>query len=627
MKNLKKISKENAYNKLKDFYKENYDKTYYLVFNEYIDDCQGYQCSHDSKIAKRNKRVAYYSTDENKAKHRENIDRIVIDADEGVYKALGKIQTLLNNLKCEYWIIAGTDKKDKPSDSGSIVIMFQPMKANKNKFNTLMRCFNLHVGDLLNVGYMHKNPQWEGVNVFEKIQGDIIDFDTLYNKTLSFYGLSEIEIEEKYKELSKKEYAKKCISELSKEKPDANKVQKNYEKSHKEEELTEKVNSFLNNPNIGKTIKPIDYALFILYWEFYFDSYYDKDFGTPISIKEKFGYTEKIENLLFAKARIIFEKVKYCTSETKLRALGFISREIEHIKEVNCIWREKGLKKRRKIQNEKNERIIELNRLIRLNKITEAERIELKELTCKKTYKKKVRNLVSCTMELEDYNDSITKNEITINTDTIANNEKKKRGKYETLFINEKEGTIITKDSFVENYCGGKCYDITRQTKRFGFRKFLKINNKTKNIVYIDDKPKEEKIKINSDIWEWMNETNKEEYEYIVVADEINPNVIYSSIPKKYVPIKKNDCLSINTCEEDYYKSLHNYYITYPHLTCKNEDYDKELYYYNNSFLYIPPTDEMCNNELLDDDYTRFMNDDNYIKQLDNHNKFTSHYI
>ena len=137
-----KVNEQSVNEKLKDFYKENYSKVYYLLKNRY-NEVEGLNLKHTYNRCVEAKRISYFTTDDTKFNHRKTIDRLVIDADNGVYNCLRRISPLLTSLNIEYWIILGTDKTDKPSDSGSIIIMYNPEKIHKDKFRLLVKCFNL----------------------------------------------------------------------------------------------------------------------------------------------------------------------------------------------------------------------------------------------------------------------------------------------------------------------------------------------------------------------------------------------------------------------------------------------------------------------------------------------------
>jgi hypothetical protein len=233
------------------FYRGNYGKMYHLPLNGYGEVDPKYNFHNNPKIVEC-KRVSYSSFDKKKTHWRDFIDRIIIDADEGYKTAVEKLRDLIDELKFEYWIIAGTDKPEKPQDSGSIVIMFQEVKAtkeNRDKFNNLMHCFNLYVGDPLNTGYSHKAPEWKGTNLVKEIPGSILDFDELYRGVLNFYNHTPKEVETLYKEREMCEYDKKFDVEVQKgdNEISGNKLSKYYEKSHKTEEQTALIQLFLND--------------------------------------------------------------------------------------------------------------------------------------------------------------------------------------------------------------------------------------------------------------------------------------------------------------------------------------------------------------------------------------------
>jgi hypothetical protein len=259
MKNLKVKSYEknqkelepNVWKDAKEFYRDNFGKVWHLLPNIYGEDEPKGNFHNNPKIAEC-KRVSYRATNEGKKIHRDYIDRIVIDADEGVYPTLTKMRGLIRALNFEYWIIAGTDKPEKPADSGSIVIMFQPLRAteeNKKRFKNLMRCLNLSVGDPLNTGYAHKSPEWKGTTVKEKIPGSILNFDHLYNGVLKYYKHTADEVDTLFMEKKKCEYDKKFDAELQKgeDELNINALCNHYNNSHKTEEQTALIQLFRND--------------------------------------------------------------------------------------------------------------------------------------------------------------------------------------------------------------------------------------------------------------------------------------------------------------------------------------------------------------------------------------------
>jgi hypothetical protein len=219
-------------------------KIYYLTTNPY-DETEDRIYKHTNPIVKNIKRVSYFSTyptdedGEQKVNWRKNIDRIVIDADEGIENTIPIIQPILDSLNCEYWIIAGTDKKDKPYDSGSIVIMFNPVEGTmiREKFQLLVKCLNIHAGDVRNIGYMHKNPQWNYVHTFKKYGKHIVSFEKLYQTVFDHFNKSEDDVEYIYDIMSKDAYTNDLIDELSKEHPKRSRALRLYYRTHRDPDL------------------------------------------------------------------------------------------------------------------------------------------------------------------------------------------------------------------------------------------------------------------------------------------------------------------------------------------------------------------------------------------------------
>jgi hypothetical protein len=96
----------------KEFYRDNYGKVYHLLPNGYGEkEVNPRMNFHNNPKIVECKRVSYWGFKKEKKNHRYYIDRICIDADEGVYQTLTKLRQLFKKLNLEYWIIAGTDKK------------------------------------------------------------------------------------------------------------------------------------------------------------------------------------------------------------------------------------------------------------------------------------------------------------------------------------------------------------------------------------------------------------------------------------------------------------------------------------------------------------------------------------
>ena len=473
--------------KLRDFLDEDYNKVYYLLPNRY-GDVKGQTLSKSNVLCKEAKRMSLYryydkDVDNMKPNHRTTINKLVIDADEGVYKTLSKIQGLLRELQLEYWIVVGTDNPTKPTDSGSIIIKFQRDRINKKRFGVLVKCLNMqNGGDLLNIGYMFKNPQWNHVKTFEKIQltENSISFESLYNGVLNYYNITEDEVIEQYSILSKNEFDDKVLKELAKDIPDPNVVKSCYYRCNQTPELTEKVEKYLNNTNLIQKHKqkPTQYARYMIVFDTYFNPIYDREFERPMDVKEKYNISEGEERYWYAEARQGFNE--YALGIKDFQALGFNSNEIEHILSSKRIMLEVGHKRRKENNTARIEEIKDLNKLKLQNRITKEQEIELKKLTEK--------NAKTSTF--------IIKGETKTKAQYITNIKRDIFAK-EYIFMNY----TITKDYIIENFFGGNDTGKFREKiKKFGIVQSVRYDNKTKHLLKEADREKRRIEKENEKI-------------------------------------------------------------------------------------------------------------------------------
>jgi hypothetical protein len=329
-------------NKLEDFYKDNWRKMYYLNINQY-DETEGRNYKHTNPIVKDIKRVSYFSifptegNGEEKANWRKNIDRIVIDCDEGIAKSLPTILPVLDKLQCEYWVISGTDKPNKPYDSGSIVIMFNPIEGTmiRDKFQLLVKCLNIHLGDVRNIGYMHKNPLWNHVHTFTKYGNNIVSFESLFNMIFNHFNKSEDDVEEIYDNMVKDAYTNDLIDELAKEHPKRSRCLSLYYRSHRDQDLKLQLDNLITNGE-KELLSPSQYAKYLLIHEFFFENpKYNKIIIKPVDLMTKYGISEKQEAYIFKKVRknINVYKVSY----NELRLLGFFDSQVSKISYVKTL--------------------------------------------------------------------------------------------------------------------------------------------------------------------------------------------------------------------------------------------------------------------------------------------------
>jgi hypothetical protein len=323
-----KDTKGDTLSKLEDFYKDNLRKIYYLSTNIY-DETEGRNYKHTNPTVKNIKRVSYFSIDPlnedetPRTNWRKNIDRIIIDCDEGIAKCLPVIQPILDTLDCEYWVIAGTDKENKPKDSGSIVIMFKPIEGItiRKKFQSLVRCLNIHLGDVRNIGYMHKNPLWEKVHTFSKYGNNIPSFNELYNIIFDYFNISYDDVNIIYDNMVKDAYTKDLIDELSKEHPKRSRALSLYYRTHRDSNLKLQLDNLMLSDN-KDILSPKQYAKYLLIHEYYFENpKYNKIIIKPLDLITKYGISEKQEAYIYKKVRQNFNVFKI--SDNELRLLGF----------------------------------------------------------------------------------------------------------------------------------------------------------------------------------------------------------------------------------------------------------------------------------------------------------------
>jgi hypothetical protein len=480
--NFKTTSPQTLDEKLHDFLDEDYNKVYYLIKNEYGDD-RGRKLKHSNELCKEAKRMSlfkYYDVDEKdmKANHRTSINKLVIDADNGVYKSITRLKGLIDTLGLEYWIIRGTDKPNKHPDSGSLIIKFQRERVNKEKFQTLVKCLNIHSGgDIMNIGYMFKNPQWKGVKGFEHINcggTELISFDELYEGTLNFYGTTAEEINEQHKELSQKEFDQKVLVELNKEIPDPQLIRSWYYRSSKTPELTQKVEQYLNNSERVKRHKMSkkQYAKYLIIWDVFFGQ--NKKNNSPKSLKEQFAITDKEVNYWDIKVKEdpLFNPFNPLIFSIKqIQSYGFNSQEVEHILCVQKIMLEKGQKTKKENRDAKRKRIIELNQKVFEQKITEEELIELYKLTKHKNYEKGNFTIKGKSKPIEQ----------TLLLVKLPFSYKNKL--YQKEYIDE-NNNILTKEYIVEYYLGGvEKKQFRKQITKFGIRQYSRNWDENRNLI------------------------------------------------------------------------------------------------------------------------------------------------
>jgi len=480
--------------KTKNFYKEN--KFYYLIPNEF-GDVVGRSMKENNPKCKEAKRVSYYSTDEKKANYRKYIDRITLDADEGVNNAIGVIKPILTKLNAEYWLISGTDKANKPKDSGNIIILFNPVlfdevKNIKNKkgqvlkhgkFAILLRCLNLcnkHL-DPLHTGYMHKNPIWVHVEQFEKYGDTVVDFDVLYNETLSYFNLTEEEIIKQYDILLKAEYTKKVLDELEKEIPNPNKITQCFIKSDKNKELEVKVNDFLSDINKTKQYEQSKktYAYCNLIRENFLT---DPIFFPIIPLKDKYNIDEKEAQYWYTNAKKNFDV--FTLNPFSLMSLGFDAWEIERIVEVKNLMLEKGQETKKTNRDEAIERFKFLNILKNSQGLTDNEEVEKWNLYQKITNKKNAK-IYSGIWREQNISFSIYIEYIF--SYLSENREKFMQCKKAKEYLNKKyqdeNNNIYTGAFIAENFFYWNVYNFSLQIEKFGLIQMKNIYDKNRNII------------------------------------------------------------------------------------------------------------------------------------------------
>jgi len=148
------------------------------------------------------KRMCYYSK-------RQTIDRVVIDADNGISKI--NDLSVLNTKICS---IIGTSNPSKPSDSASILIFFKEMPMDKVKISTLVQYLNIYSGgDILNIGYQHKNPYLYNVQYNSNV--NIATYDELLYKLIELTGISLNNIGNIYNNMVKHEFDLKLANKIN----------------------------------------------------------------------------------------------------------------------------------------------------------------------------------------------------------------------------------------------------------------------------------------------------------------------------------------------------------------------------------------------------------------------------
>jgi hypothetical protein len=439
--------------------------------------------------------------------------------------------------------------------------MFQPLKAteeNKDKFNNLIRCFNIHVGDPLNTGYSHKAPEWKGTNLVKEIPGSILDFEELYRGVLNFYNHTPKEVETLYKERKMCEYDKKFDVEVQKGEDEisGDRLYDYYINSHKTEEQTALIQLFRNDKEksirisnrkaTGEVLvkekktymrklifyiylfvdndyrdENIDYR--VEYNEYYvnlsWDLPWDNDldekykpyteeeyldnikrtkFIRPIPFREKFNVSEKEEQYWYRKVmkdlrdEFLFETniqgenvyenfILYKRKDEKIKliceGLGFTDDEIVHILDWAKRERDKLQIAKRKKAKDKRDRIKELNKLKKDGKLNYNETEELKELVKPKSKKEKSRLNEFSNMGEEDVSFYNYKT-------NISGKETEKQKKRIRYFVDE-NNYVMTKSYVVENYFGGRDYNMSQLTKQYNIKsisqsEILKSNGKYK---------------------------------------------------------------------------------------------------------------------------------------------------
>jgi len=486
--------------KLRDFYLDNYNCLWYVMDNK-VDKWDSNRVGHYGEIAHNCKRASYYSVDTiTKKKHRINNDRIVIDCDKGIAVALDKLKELFDILKCKYWVIAGTDKKDKPKDSGSIVILFHPINGMeyKTKIQTLVRCLNMLAGDVLNTGYQHKNPMWWGVNQFYSVGDNIIDFNTLYRKTLSCCKMSAKGVLEQWKRERKNAFDIKTLEAIENNE-NAEKILKCFDLSNQSGDLAKKVAPY-RKPKEAKELTPIDYAKHLIFWNSYFarESIYKK-----ISLAEKFNLTVQQEKMYYGEARK--QVNEYAPTYGVLSMLGFSDTEISEIQTECKRRREEGLTTKNREMKEKvkyqNTRLFFEYNEHKLTNNPNMDKIKSIINDINTDREKNSRGIwwsndnrffdvINLAFGIDVLSNEKYTLRFTWTSDSCKNGthgngyggnvgnstiptvpkiSKSEDQKYQTYYIRTKDNLIVAKDDFIKNYLNGKCHNISYQAKQLGF--------------------------------------------------------------------------------------------------------------------------------------------------------------
>jgi hypothetical protein len=522
----------------KDFYRDNYGKVYHLYPNGYGEkEVIPRMNYHNNPKIVECKRVSYWSFKEEKKNRRYYIDRISIDADEGYIAVRTKLRRLIEKLNFEYWIIAGTDKKYKPQDSGNIVIMFQPMEATKinmMRFNNLVRCLNIHVGDVLNTGYAHKSPEWKGTKEKSKIPGRILDFDDLYHGILEFYNHTPEEVEKLYMDKKMCEYDKKFYAELQKgdDEINRNRISKYYYNSHKTEEQTRLLELFLTDKEKNERIRnrkatgevrvkdKKDYIKRLIFDDYLFDYTFDDDLtdkiipngeidylDAPFSDNEWVEKNEKqrLEKMKHQKSTtgLISFRDKFNVSESeekywygrirdKLRKQGLLEKRVKDGKEYEnfVLYKRydeyiKSLCEGLGYTDEQVKHILGWAKSERMNleiakrRKAKERRDRIKELN---ELKKDGKLNYNEEKELKELTEPKTKKEKSrkiefsnmgeyINNNiSLLNYKTKNCGKYTTYYVDE-NNYVMTKEYVVKNYLGGRDYNMSQLTEPYNIKK------------------------------------------------------------------------------------------------------------------------------------------------------------
>ena len=543
--------------KLKDFLKGNWGKVWYIY--QHTDELGNfeetpYRLRPTSQKINDCKRMAYFSTKKEKTFKKDFIDRIVIDCDDGIIAAMRVLHPLFGKLNNpEYWIIAGTEKKNvdsgaKPYDSGSIIIMFNPIKVDLDsettKFRLLVKLLNLNVGDPLNIGYAHKNPQWHTTHTFEKQGNYIIDFNTLYSVCLAYFGITEEEINIRYDKLFKDEYTNRLIDEAlkinryeetldEKDAPTKYLITDYFRKSHKTDELKQVVDEIIHDDAMPPKLKPSMYVRYLLFFDRYLDNNY-YDYPAPTELTVKYNITKSKEKSLYKEANKWFIGMKGCfdASMENLLPLGFTEEQVKEISASLEFGRKKGRATNAKKFAEKRKRIKELVRAKeKKGRLIESEQKELSDLTTPKKNKKEMVE-TTCSVIKGGYGEEEGGANPSIYTINVRSKSKRNGTKYNTYYVDE-NNKLYEKQYIIDNFFGGHCYDVSRQFKRFGFKPYFKIDYKNKKFIPVVEQEmpennihnetlRNEEYEKSLEFWNelYHNDTQKKEYITTSTHDE-----------------------------------------------------------------------------------------------------------